>query len=127
MHLYSLPSGSKYRRAGKQDVIETFNPVRMHGANEARFRSFINLCLANKFNSLYTKRKKEPLSNPRNLSLVAVETDEPMVISVEYCHEQSARLRLAQFRRSKQRESEFRLKERSDIADACDPRLRVTG
>ena len=86
MHLHSLPSRSKFRLAGKQDVVQTFDPAKMHGANEARFRSFINRCLANKFNSLYTKRKKEPLSNPKNLCLVAAEVNEPMVASDEYCH-----------------------------------------
>ncbi len=125
MHLHSLPSGSKYRLEGKQDVVQTFDPVRMHGANEARFRSFINRCLANKFNTLHTKQKKEPLSNPRNLSLVvAVEADEPMVASDEYCHEQSAQLRLKELKRCKQRDDELRLKEVLELADACDPGLR---
>jgi DNA-directed RNA polymerase specialized sigma24 family protein len=125
MHLHSLPSGSKFRLVGKQDVVQTFDPVRMYGASEARFRSFINRCLANKFNTLYTKRKKEPLSNPRNLSLLAVETDEPMVISVEHCQEQSAHLRLKELKRCKQREDEMRLKEVLELADACDPGLRM--
>ena len=47
----------------------------------------------NKFNTIYLRRKNEPLSNPGNLFLAAVETHEPMVASDEYCHEKSARLR----------------------------------
>ncbi|PSH02735.1 MAG: hypothetical protein CXZ00_15895 [Acidobacteria bacterium] len=62
----------------------------MHGANEARFRSFINRCLANKFNTIYSHRKYEPLSNPNNLFLTGVETHEAMMASDEYCHEKSA-------------------------------------
>ncbi len=125
MHLHSLSPSSKHRMAGKQDVIQLFNPERMHGANEARFRGFINRCLANKFNTIYLHRKNEPLSNPNNLFLTAVETHEPMMASDEYCHEKSARLRRTQSRRFKERDSEFRLKEFADIADACDTGLRM--
>jgi DNA-directed RNA polymerase specialized sigma24 family protein len=125
MHLHSLPPSSKHRLAGKQDVVQLYNPERMHGANEARFRSFINRCLANRFNTIYRSRTHEPLSNPNNLFLTAVETHEPMVASDEYCHEKSARLRQGQFRRSKERDNELRLKEIADIADACDLGLRT--
>ena len=55
MHLHSLPPSSKLRLAGKQDVVQIFDPAKMHGANEARFRSFINRCLANKFNTIFTE------------------------------------------------------------------------
>ena len=41
IHLAALPACSKFRRDGKEDVIQTFSPDRMHGANEARFRGFI--------------------------------------------------------------------------------------
>jgi hypothetical protein len=126
MHMHSLPTSSKHRLAGKQDVVQLFNPEKMHGANEARFRSFINRCLANKFNTIYLHRKNEPLSNSNNLLLTTVETHEPMTASDEYCHEKSARLRRAQFRRFKERDNELRLKEIADIADGCDPGLRMT-
>lgn len=125
MHLHSLPPSSKHRLAGKQDVVQLFDPVRMHGANEARFRSFINLCLANKFSTIYSRRKNEPLSNPNNLFLAGVETHEHMTASDEYCHEKSPRLRRAQWRKFKEHESEFRLKEFAEVADACDPGLRI--
>jgi hypothetical protein len=58
MHLAALPACSKFRRDGKEDVIQTFSPDRMHGANEARFRGFINMCLGNKHNTLYVKWRK---------------------------------------------------------------------
>jgi DNA-directed RNA polymerase specialized sigma24 family protein len=125
MHLHSLPPSSKHRLAGKQDVVQLFNPERMHGANEARFRSFINRCLANRFNTIYRSRTHEPLSNPNNLFLTAVETHEPMMASDEYCHEKSTRLRRGQFRRSKEHDNELRLKEIADIADGCDSDLRA--
>jgi hypothetical protein len=48
LHLATLPTDSIYRERGMEDVIQTFAPERMHGANEARFRSFIDQCLANK-------------------------------------------------------------------------------
>ena len=71
LHLAVLPTCSKYRRDGKEDVIQSFSPERMHGANEARFRSFINQCLSNKFNTLYVRWRKRPLSNPGNLPFEA--------------------------------------------------------
>src|SRR6516225_4398094 len=33
IHLQYLPANSKHRAAGKQDIVETFDPVRHHGAN----------------------------------------------------------------------------------------------
>jgi hypothetical protein len=125
MHLHSLPSGSKFRLAGKQDVVQTFDPVRMHGANEARFRYFINLCLANKFNTLYMRRKKKPMSNPKSLFIASVETNDQLVVFGEYSHEQSAQLRLVELQKSKQRDDELLLKEVLELADVCDPGLRM--
>ena len=37
MHLCCLPETSKHRQAGKNDIVQTFDPVKHHGANEARF------------------------------------------------------------------------------------------
>jgi hypothetical protein len=48
VHLSRLPETSKHRDAGRQDIVATFNPLRHYDANEARFRNYINLCLANK-------------------------------------------------------------------------------
>ena len=53
IHQLNLPQTSKYREAGKKDIIQTFDPVKHYGANEARFRNYVNLCLANKFKTIY--------------------------------------------------------------------------
>jgi hypothetical protein len=69
IHLLNLPQTSKYREAGKKDIIQTFDPVKHYGANEARFRNYVNLCLANKLKTFHSKRTKDALFCPRNLSL----------------------------------------------------------
>lgn len=69
IHLSRLPITSKYREAGKEDIVATFDPLRHHGANEARFRNYINLCLANKFRTMHSKRMKDALCCAGNLSL----------------------------------------------------------
>lgn len=60
-HMSSLPSTSKHREAGRQDVIQTFDPFRHHGANLARFLNYVNHCLANKFRTIHSARIKSPL------------------------------------------------------------------
>ena len=108
LHLAALPSTSKFRRDGKQDVIQTFSPDRMHGANEARFRSFINQCLGNRHSTLYAKWRKRPLSNPRNLPF---EVDGEVGASDEFCHSNSEYLRQAGCRNREREEQRFRLEE----------------
>jgi hypothetical protein len=49
--------------------VQTFDPLKHYGTNEARFRNYINLCLANKFRTMRSKRMKDALCHPRNLSL----------------------------------------------------------
>jgi hypothetical protein len=71
IHLLNLPQTSKYREAGKKDIVQTFDPVKHYGANEARFRNYINLCLANKLKTFYSKSSKDALFRPGNLSLGA--------------------------------------------------------
>jgi hypothetical protein len=121
LHLTALPLCSKYRRDGKEDVIETFAPERMHGANEARFRSFINQCLGNKFNTLYAKWRKRPLSNPGNLSF-EVETEKGG--SDEFCHVSSEHLRQAGCRNRERQEQRFRLEEVVGLAESSVPDFR---
>src|SRR5271165_5525379 len=55
-HLCCLPQTSKHRESGKKDVVQVFDPVLHYGANEARFRNYINRCLANKFSTMRSKR-----------------------------------------------------------------------
>lgn len=120
LHLAALPTCSKFRRDGKEDVIQTFAPERMHGANEARFRSFINQCLSNKFNILYIKWRKRPLSNPGNLPF---EADAEHGASDEFCHSNSTYLRQAGCRRREQEEQRFRLGEFVRLGEASIPEL----
>ena len=120
LHLAALPLCSKHRRDGKEDVIQTFAPERMHGANEARFRSFINRCLGNKFNSLYAKWRTRPLSNPGNLSL-EVETEKGG--SDEFCHASSEYLRQAGCRSREREEQNLRLEEFVRLSDSENPGL----
>src|SRR5437667_4854242 len=60
IHLRYLPATSKHREAGKQDIVQTFDPHKHHGANVARFFNYINLCLGNKFRTMHLKRMKNP-------------------------------------------------------------------
>ena len=120
LHLAVLPSVSMHRRNGKEDVIQTFVPERMHGANEARFRSFINQCLSNKFNTLYVMWRKRPLSNPGNLPLMV---DVESGVSDEFCHANSAYLREASRRSVEQDEQRFRLGEFVRLAESSIPGL----
>jgi len=122
LHLAALPTCSKYRLDSKEDVIQTFAPERMHGANEARFRSFINQCLSNKFNTLYLRWRKRPLSNPRNLPF---EADTEHGASDEFCHSNSTYLRQAGCRSREREEQRFRLDEFARFGEASIPGLQV--
>jgi hypothetical protein len=96
IHLSRLPLNSKYREADKQDIVATFDPLRHYGANEARFRSYINLCLANKFRTMHSKRERDALCRPGTFFLDAERTDEEPCSVDEFCHKHSAHLRTAQ-------------------------------
>jgi DNA-directed RNA polymerase specialized sigma24 family protein len=122
LHLVALPTRSKFRRDGKQDVTQTFVPERMHGANEARFRSFINQCLSNKFNTLYVKWRKRPLSNPGNIPF---EADATHGASDEFCHSHSEYLRQAGRRNREREEQRFRLEEFVRFGEPSIPGLQV--
>lgn len=96
MHLQYLPPTSKHRETGKKDIVQTFDPAKHYGANQARFQNYINFCLSNKFRSLHKKRVKDALSNPRNLSLdTQTEWDDPCSVDDEYCQSHSEYLRRA--------------------------------
>jgi|ERR1017187_76988 hypothetical protein len=105
IHLRCLPATSKHRETGKQDVVQTFDPHKHYGANSARFFNYINLCLANKFRTIYSKRMKNPLCRPGNLSLRShwEEADRDQV-GDEFCHAHSTHLRKRCQRQEKQRE-----------------------
>jgi hypothetical protein len=95
-HLCCLPQKSKHREHGKKDVVQVFDPVLHHGANEARFRNYINRCLANKFSTMRSKRMKDALCRPANLSFDGQAEGEDLgSVCDEYCHSHSERLREA--------------------------------
>jgi len=128
LHLAVLPTCSKHRRDGKEDVIQTFSPDRMHGANEARFRSFINQCLSNKFNTLYVRWRKRPLSNPGNLSFEADAAHGEQGVhraSDEFCHSHSDYLRQIGCRSREREEQRFRLDEFARLGESNIPGLQV--
>ncbi len=76
--------------------MATFDPLRHYGANQARFRNYINLCLANKFRTMHSKRMKDALCRPGNLSLGGEKADEDLCSVDELRHKHSAHLRAAQ-------------------------------
>lgn len=96
IHLLYLPPTSKYRKAGKKDIVQTFDPVRHYGANQARFQNYVNLCLANKLKTFHSKRMKDALCRPGNLSFNGeMEGEDLGSVDDGYCHSHSAYLRTA--------------------------------
>ncbi len=112
IHLRYLPVTSKHRQAGKEDIVQTFDPIKHYGANSARFFNYINLCLGNKFRTIHSKRMKNPLCRPGNLSLTShwEETDRDQV-GDEFCHAHSASLRKRCERQERQRDDRHRIGE----------------
>jgi hypothetical protein len=122
IHLNQLPPTSKHRAAGKSDIVQTFDPLKHFGANQARFQNYINLCLANKFRTLHSKRMKDALSNPRNLSLnTQMEWDDPCSVDDEYCHSHSEHLRMAANASEKRDRDRACLREFVDFVRREDP------
>lgn len=96
IHLRHLPSMSKHREAGKEDIVQMFDPRKHYGANQARFQNYINLCLTNKFRTLHSKHIKDALSQPGIVSLdTQKEWGDPFTVDDEYCHAHSEHLRRA--------------------------------
>jgi hypothetical protein len=80
LYLCTLPRDSRFRRKGANgkregctDVIQCFDPVRHYGAAAGRFHNFINLCLANRLSTILARQRLNPLCDPRNLSITALE------------------------------------------------------
>jgi hypothetical protein len=116
-----LPPTSKYREAGKEDIVQTFDPSKHQGANVRRFLNYINLCLGNRFRSLHSKRMKDALSNPRNVSLdTHAGWDDPGSIDDVYCHEHSEHLRRASEHLEKQGQDRRRITEFTDFVSRED-------
>ena len=96
IHLLHLPSTSRHRENGTEDIVQTFDPHKHYGANQARFQNYINLCLTNKFRSLYARRMKDALFQPGNVSLdTQREWHDPGSVSDEFCDWHSDHLQRA--------------------------------
>jgi hypothetical protein len=128
-HMKYLPATSKYRKAGKRDIVQTFEPSKHYGANVRRFLNYINLCLMNKFRKMHLARMKSPLWRTGNLSLSGqIDVENWGQVDDEYCHEHSERLRKssedlekrAQDRRRIKELRDFVLREDSDVVPVID-------
>jgi hypothetical protein len=118
VHLSCLPQTSMYRQAGKEDIVATFDPLRHYGANEARFRNYVNLCLANKFKAMHSKRMKDAVCRPGNLAL---DLEKPDLCSAdELCRKRSAYLRAAEKASEKQTHNQAFLREFLDFVERED-------
>ncbi len=94
IHLQHLPPTSKHREVGRKDIVQTFDPVKHYGANQARFQNYVNLCLANKLKSFHSKRMKDAMFRPGNVSLSGqMESEDLRSVDDEYCHSHSEYLR----------------------------------
>jgi len=95
LFLYSLPETSKFREPsenhpkGCADVIQCFNPMRQYGANERRWRSWLNLCLSNRASTIYQRQKKDALSRKNNIALDAASDSAGVSVDDEYLHRHS--------------------------------------
>jgi len=135
IHMKYLPQTSKHRKPGANnrvngctDVIETFNPIQQYGASERRFRSYVNFCLANKFNTVYSKRNKNPICRQGNVSIVtnvdpSHELGEYDVVDDAYCHVHSDYLINATARSAKQYENYLLANEFRRYVGAKEPDL----
>ncbi len=122
IHLYHLPQTSKHREAGKKDILQTFDPVKHYGATEARFRNYVNLCLTNKFRTMHSKRIKDALCRPGNLSFDGRTQDEDhSSVDDEYCHLHSASVRRAAQASEKQAHDRTFLQEFVNFVKREDP------
>ena len=112
IHLRYLPATSKHREAGKQDIVQTFDPHKHHGANSARFFNYINLCLANKFRSMQSARMKNPICRAGNISLCGhIDESDFGQVGDEFCHAHSAHLRGRCQHQERQRDASHTLTE----------------
>lgn len=122
IHLYHLPQASKYREAGMDDIVETFDPLKHFGANEARFRNYINLCLANKFRTMHSRRMKDALCCPENLTFDEQTQGEDLrSVDDGYCHSHSTYLRMAAEASEKQSHDRAFIQEFVDFVRREDP------
>jgi len=74
LYLCSLSPTADFGKAertqldGCTDVIQCFDPFALW-CDAARFHNFLNLCLRNRLSTILAKQRREPLHDPRNLSI----------------------------------------------------------
>jgi hypothetical protein len=129
IQMLCLPATSKHRGAGKQDIVQTFDPCKHYGANSARFFNYINLCLRNRFSTMRSARIKNPICRAGNVSLGGhPEGSDSEQVDDEFCHAHSASLRGRCQRQERQRDerqavaefSEFVKREDSSVMPAME-------
>jgi hypothetical protein len=132
IHMKYLPQASKHRlpgangrQSGCSDVVETFNPYAQYGASERRFRNYINFCLANKFNTVQSKRQKNPVCRAGNVPLGAAvsvsadgRSDAPDDV---YIHANSSHLVASTERSKKQHDDRLFTGQFKDFVKRTDP------
>jgi hypothetical protein len=123
-HLCCLPPTSKYREAGKRDIVATFDPYKHYGASSARFFNYINLCLGNRFKTIRSTRAKDAIWRTGNFSFTglsdAIDTGQ---VDDEFCHSHSEHLREGRERQQKQQDARLVLAEFSDFVRCEDSSL----
>ena len=112
IHLRYLPATSKHREEGKEDVVQTFDPCKHHGANSARFFNYINLCLANKFRSIQSAHMKNPICWAKNVSLGGrFDDSDSGQVDDQFCYAHSAYLRARRQRQERKWDASHTLAE----------------
>ncbi len=124
IHLNCLPANSKHRAAGKEDVVQTFDPRKQFGASSARFFNYVNLCLANRFMTIRSARMRDAICRTGNISF-AESSDEGDSgrADDEFCHEHSRHLRERRERQQKQQDARHALAEFADFVKHEDSSL----
>jgi hypothetical protein len=129
IHMKFLPQASKHRLPGANmrlngcaDVVETFNPYQQYGASEPRFRNYINFCLANKFNTVQSKRQKNPVCRLGNVAFgVSLDEADPTINSDEFIHSNSQHLATQAERMQKQHDDRLYTNQFKDYVHKEDP------
>jgi hypothetical protein len=123
IHLQHLPETSKHRGTGRNDIVQTFDPVKHYGANEARFRNYINLCLVNRFRTIHSRGMKDALCRPGKLSLGETEDQDLRSVDDEYCHSHSTYLQRATNAAERQAHDGAFLQEFANFVGREDPKV----
>jgi hypothetical protein len=124
IHMKYLPPTSKHRALGMTDVIQTFNPFAQYGASERRWRSYVNMVMANKFNTIHGKRNKNPVCRPGNMSIVSETNPETHgEVTDEYAYSKSSYLTEASNREEKKQEDIFFAHKFIEFVHTTDPEI----